>query len=272
MKHEFVLHQAPNRVWYGSFTHFDAYGLVHGISTRLHGSSSLPFQSLNLGLHTGDEQQVVLDNRRRFATAVGVQAEQAVTAQQVHSDTVAIVTTTCNEKNEKTFPRVFSSTDALITAEPGIPLMLFFADCVPVLFFDPVRRVAAVSHAGWKGTVAKIAAKTLLTMQEQFGVKPGDCLIGIGPSIGQCCYEVDEPVIDKLRQEFGKAWSEFAVPMGDRWLLNLWEINRRQLTDIGAVDSYIVVSQVCTACNTPLYYSYRAEQGTTGRIGAVIQL
>lgn len=272
MNHEFVLHQAKNRVWYGSFTHFDAYKITHGISTRLYGSSSVPFQSLNLGLHTGDEQQAVLDNRRRFATAVGFQADKAVTAQQVHSDTVAIVASHTTVGQEKTYPRVFSSTDALITAEPGIPLLLFYADCVPVLFFDPVRRVAAVSHAGWKGTVARIAAKTLLMMQDQFGVKPGDCLIGIGPSIGQCCYEVDEPVIDKLRQEFGKSWSEFAAPRGERWLLNLWEVNRRQLTDIGAADANIVISHVCTACNTPLYYSYRAEQGNTGRIGAVIQL
>ena len=234
MKDKFVLQHAANGVWYGTFSHFDAHGFVHGISTRLHGVSEHPFHSLNLGIHTSDDREAVLKNRRLFADAVGIDPKAAVTAQQVHDDTIAIVASMDSDRGDKVYPHVFSSTDGLATAETGIPLMLFFADCVPVLFFDPIRRIAAISHAGWKGTVSRIAAKTLQALANEFGTNPKDCLIGIGPSIGQCCYEVDETVISRLRHEFGESWTEFAVPRGNRWMLDLWSVNRRQLIDVGA--------------------------------------
>jgi YfiH family protein len=268
MREQFSLRHADNGVWYGVFSHFAARGLIHGISTRLHGRSISPFNSLNLGLHTGDRHETVLKNRSLFAAAVGINPEAVVTAQQVHEDSIAIV----SADDKGTGARVFSSTDALATTETGVPLMLFFADCVPVLFYDPARRVAAISHAGWKGTVSRIAAKTLTKLQLAFNVNPQDCLIGIGPSIGQCCYEVDETVVNRLRQEFTSTWSDFITPQKDRWRLDLWELNRRQLLDAGASEDNIVVSGICTSCNTQLYYSHRAEQGVTGRLGAVIQL
>lgn len=272
MKDQFVLRHAANGIWYGTFSHFDTQGLVHGISTRLHGVSEHPFHSLNLGLHTSDHREAVLRNRRLFADAVGIDSDSAVTAQQVHEDTIALVGLSDSGHGNKVYPRVFSSTDALMTAEAGIPLMLFFADCVPVLFFDPVQRVTAISHAGWKGTVSRIAAKTLLKLANEFGTNPKDCLIGIGPSIGQCCYEVDETVISRLRHEFGESWTKFTIPSGDRWLLDLWAVNRYQLIDVGADAYNIVTSGICTSCNTQLYYSHRTEKGKTGRLGAVVQL
>jgi YfiH family protein len=272
MKEEFILRHADNGVWYGVFSHFEKHGLIHGISTRLHGYSDHPFNSLNLGLHTGDIRETVLRNRYLFANAVGINPEAVVTAQQVHEDTITVVTASDKGLGAKDYSKAYSSTDALITAETGVPLMLFFADCVPVLFFDPVRRIIAISHAGWKGTVARIAAKTLTKLQAEFAVNPRDCLIGIGPSIGQCCYEVDETVIDRLRQEFSDTWSDFVSPKKNRWQLNLWEVNRRQLLDVGANEDNIVVSGICTSCNTQLYYSHRAEHGATGRLGAVVQL
>ena len=247
MNNQFILKYANNGVWFGTFSHFDAYGLVHGISTRLHGRSQAPYHSLNLGLHTGDERDSVLANRCLFAQAVGIRPESVVTAQQVHEDTVAVVQSQDSGTGLKEYPRVFSATDALATAETGIPLMLYYADCVPVLFFDPVRRVTAISHAGWKGTVARIAAKTLLKLQTEFQVNPKDCLIGIGPSIGQCCYEVDETVICRLREEFSETWERFVIPKGNRWMLDLWEVNRRQLLDVGAKADNIAVSGVCTS-------------------------
>lgn len=274
MKDQFVLRHADNGVWYGTFSHFDEYGLVHGISTRLHGCSAPPFYSLNLGLHTGDDPETVLNNRRLFAEAVGVDAKAAVTAQQVHEDTIAVVKSAESGSNDsvREYQRIFASTDALITDEPAIPLMLFFADCVPVLFFDPVKRVAAISHAGWKGTVARIAAKTLAKMKSDYNTNPQDCLIGIGPSIGQCCYEVDEAVVSKLRHEFASDWSNFVIPHGERWMLNLWKVNQAQLLEAGANMQNIVTSGVCTSCNNALFYSHRTEKGKTGRLGAVIQL
>lgn len=272
MHNQFVLRCADNGVWYGIFTHFAAHGLAHGMSTRLRGHSDAPFHSLNLGLHTGDTPDKVVSNRRAFAAAVGLNPDSAVTAQQVHGTTIRVVDAADKGAGMSDYSQALPATDALITAEPGIPLMLFFADCVPVLFFDPVRRVAAISHSGWKGTVSRIAANTLLKLQQEFHVDPKDCLIGIGPSIGQCCYEVDDTVIGRLQQEFTNNWSEFVLPKGNRWLLDLWAVNRRQLLDAGASEENIVSSGICTACNTELYYSHRAEQGTTGRLGAVIQL
>lgn len=272
MKDQFVLRCADNGIWYGMFTHFEAHGLVHGISTRLRGLSAFPFHSLNLGLHTGDSCDKVVSNRMAFAAAVGINTNSVVTAQQVHGTTIRVVTDADRGAGMSEYSQALSATDALITAQPGIPLMLFFADCVPVLFFDPVRRVIAISHSGWKGTVSRIAAHTLSKLQREFNVNPKDCLIGIGPSIGQCCYEVDETVISRLRQEFTNNWSEFILPKEDRWQLDLWKLNRYQLLDVGACEENIVTSRICTACNTELYYSHRAEQGTTGRLGAVIQL
>lgn len=274
MKDQFILRHADNAVWYGTFSHFDKYHLVHGVSTRMHGCSKQPFHSLNLGLHTADEREYVLKNRELFASAVGVDPLAAVTAQQVHEDTIAVVKAAskdCGTK-EREYQRTFTSTDALITGEPAIPLMLFFADCVPVLFFDPIQRVVAISHAGWKGTVARIAAKTLIKMQSDYNVNPHDCLIGIGPSIGQCCYEVDDAVISRLRQEFDSHWPSFVSPRGERWLLDLWKVNQVQLLEAGASRQNIISSGICTSCNSALFYSHRAEHGKTGRIGAVIQL
>jgi hypothetical protein len=162
-------------------------------------------------------------------------------------------------------------TDALITAEQGIPLMLFFADCVPVLIFDPVGKAVAAVHAGWKGTVASIGQKAVLAMQERFGTRPEDCLAAIGPSIGPCCYEVDQPVVEALEQAF-PWWEDLIIPRGERWMLDLWEANRRQLEAIGVHKRNIEISGVCTSCNTELFYSHRAEKGKTGRFGAIISL
>ena len=251
--------------------YFAAEGVKHGVSSRVGGKSAPPFASLNLGLHTGDDAETVWHNRQMFSRAVGLPAEQIITAEQVHGDIVQVVSEHQAGRGAKHYHEAIKGTDALITNIPGLPLMLFFADCVPVLIFDPVNKAVGVSHAGWKGTVAKITQKTVLSMQQHYNTKPQDCLIGIGPSIGPCCYEVDEVVMTKLRAGFTQ-WEELVAPHGERWQLNLWEANRRQLVEIGVLDSKITVSGVCTACNTDIFFSHRAEAGRTGRIGAVIAL
>ncbi|WP_371370888.1 peptidoglycan editing factor PgeF [Sporomusa aerivorans] len=268
---DFVLKYDPNGVWYGIFTAFADKGVTHGISTRLGGHSDQPFASLNLGLHTGDDAQAVWHNRQAFCQALGFAAENAVTAEQVHQDLVQLVTEKDIGRGARRYEEAIKNTDALITNAKAVPLMLFFADCVPVLIFDPVARAVGISHAGWKGTVAKIAQKTVLAMQDNYGSKPADCLVGIGPSIGPCCYEVDEAVMSKLRDGF-EQWENLATPCGERWRLNLWEANRQQLKEIGVMDSNITISGVCTADNTQVFFSHRAEAGRTGRIGAAIML
>lgn len=268
---KFYLKRAANGVWYGLFTPLAHHGIKHGISTRLGGLSRPPFASLNLGARTDDDPAVVRHNRESFCQAVGVDFARVTCARQVHGDKIFVVGEADAGRGATGYDTAIADTDALITDRPGLPLMLFFADCVPVLIADPVRRVVAVSHAGWKGTVARIAAKTVLAMRQNFGSDPADCHVAIGPSIGPCDYEVDEPVIDILRQEFSN-WRELVIPRGGRWLLDLWQTNRHQLEEIGVRREFIEVSGVCTACNTAMFYSHRAEHGTTGRFGAVISL
>lgn len=269
---EFSLHRGNNGIWFGVFEHLYNAGIKHGVSTRLHGKSLPPYHSLNLGLKSEDNRLSVIDNRQLFCEAIGVNFAALVTAQQVHGDHIAIVTQKDAGRGSINFEHAISSTDALVTNVPDLPLLLFFADCVPVLIADPARKVVAISHAGWKGSVAQIAKKTVLTMQQHFGTQPGDCLVGIGPSIGQCCYEVDDAVIDSLRASFSN-WETMIKPHGKgHWLLDLWEVNRSQLVAIGVQPNKIGVSGVCTACNNEMFFSHRAEHGSTGRLGALITL
>ena len=269
----FGVEQSPNGVWFGTFNSLTEYRreLIHGISTRLGGKSKSPFATLNLGLHIGDEADTVWYNRQEFCSAVGISAEKMVTADQVHGDNIAVVTVGDAGRGAKHYSEAIGGTDALITNVPGIPLMLFFADCVPVLIFDPIKKAIGISHAGWKGTVSKIAQKTVLALSSQYGTRPSDCLAVIGPSIGPCCYEVDEAVMSRLRAEF-TYWQDLVTPVGDRWKLDLWETNKRQLIDIGVKSDNVEKSSVCTACNTSIFFSHRAEAGRTGRLGAVIAL
>ncbi|MBC8014844.1 MAG: peptidoglycan editing factor PgeF [Sporomusaceae bacterium] len=267
----FILNHSNNSVWYGTFTHFDKLNIVHGISSRLGGTSKQPFASLNLGLHTGDEDQQVITNRQLFCHGVGVEADNIVTAEQIHLDKVAVVGLEHLGKGSRIYSEAIGETDALITNVPGVPLMLFFADCVPVVIVDPVKKVIGIAHAGWKGTVDHIGQKTVLAMQNHFGTDPQHCLVGIAPSIGPCCYEVDDVVINKFKKKF-ENWEQLITQKGSKWHLDLWQANRVQLEQIGVQASNIVVSKVCTVCNSELFFSYRAENGCTGRMGAVIVL
>lgn len=267
----FVLQQAQNGLWYGTFPALSQIGIRHGISARLGGVSEAPFSSLNLGLHTGDHADRVVANRQRFAEAVGIDFGKVVTAEQVHGDQVAAVEYSHAGRGAAVYQDALPAADALITNCQELPLMLFFADCVPVIIADPIRGVVGISHAGWKGTVARIAAKTVTKMTEQFQTSPADCIAAIGPSIGPCCYEVDAPVVEILKDNFA-SWESLVVPSKEkqRWQLDLWEANRVQLLEVGVKSDNIHMSQVCTACNASLFFSHRADQGKTGRLGAVI--
>lgn len=266
----FLLKHAPNNLWYGVFSHMDRLGVKHGFATRLGGVSESPYCSLNFGMRTGDDQAKVLTNRQLFCEAVRIDPATVFFGQQIHSDYVAVVSE--QDAGSGGIEKLgISGADALISNLPGISLLAFFADCVPILFFDPIRQVIGACHSGWRGTAVQIAAKCVLAMQNQFGTNPADCIVGIGPSIGPCCYEVDEVVISQFRQSFSW-WREVALPHDQKWQLDLWQANYRQLIDIGINASNIEVSQVCTACNTSLFYSYRAEHGKTGVLAAAITL
>jgi len=243
-------------------------GLRHFITSREGGVSQPPYDSLNLGLHTADNQDHVMKNRALLAECTGIARDKFLYASQVHSGDVKVIDTDSVKRGILTGnPR----TDATITALPGICLMVMVADCVPVLLFDPLKRVSAVIHAGWRGTVQHIAHNTVSKMVEHFGCDPEDIIAGIGPSIGPCCYEVGEEVREVVQKSFGTT-DGFLVyhSHSPKPHFDLWYANRRQLTDSGVAPENIEISRLCTKCHQDLFYSSRASVGITGRFAAGI--
>jgi YfiH family protein len=236
-------------------------GLDHALFTRQGGVSRPPFATLNVGHTVGDDLGAVRVNHERALAALGWRREQVATAGLVHGARVAVV-------GLEHRGRVFQATDGLVTAAPGVALMLRFADCVPVLFYDRRRRAIGLAHAGWRGLPAGVVGATVATMIESLGCRPADLWAGIGPSIGPCCYEVGPEVVEQVKA---------AVNGGDpfrsvhgRVHLDLWAAVQSQLEEAGVGE--IEVAQLCTACHTDEWFSHRAERGKTGRFGVVIGL
>lgn len=256
-----------------TFPHFEATGqMAHGFTTRAGGVSNGPYSGLNTAFHVGDTIENVRANRAQACEALGINPEQLVAGKQVHGDRVEVVQQKDMGRGALFYEEALPDTDALITGTPGVPLSSYYADCVPVFFLDPVKKVIALAHAGWKGTVLKIGQKTVEKMAMVFGTDPGDCLAGVGPSIGPCCYEVDRRVIEPFQESFSY-WREFADAVSDdKWRLNLWEANRRTLLDAGLKAENIVSACVCTSCRNDLFFSYRAQGGTAGRMASFIML
>ena len=262
---KFIITQ-KNNIWYGTFPVLEEAGFVNACSCRLHGESDVVPGTLNLALHVGDDVEKVLRNRKAFAEAIGVDANRFTTCQQVHGSKVVQVTKELVGSGAKDFTNTIADTDALITNLPDVPLMLFYADCVPVLLADLETGVIGLAHAGWRGTVANIGVKTLAAMGEAFGTKPENILAAIGPSIGACCYEVDDFVRDQA-----SGYEKFFVPKGGgKYQLDLWGLNAKQLQEAGVSEENITVAGVCTNDNVELFCSYRAEQGKTGRMGVCL--
>jgi YfiH family protein len=272
MKTEFILRQHSSLQYY-TISSFDTAGrVVHGFTVRHGGISSIPYESLNLAFHVGDDPDKVRVNREAAATALGFSPEKLVTADQVHGDRIVTVTAEHAGMGAMDYTSAIPATDALITNVPGIPIATFYADCVPVFILDPVRKVIGLAHAGWKGTVLKIAQKTLIRMSETYGTRPGDCIIGIAPSIGPCCYEVDSVVYKEFDKEY-KDTTPFLTPTSaSKWQLDLWAANLTQLLEIGVRQENVVISRICTCCNKENFFSYRGENGQTGRMGAFMML
>lgn len=269
----FQLEQIAPGIWSGVFSSFPADVAVHGLSGRLGGVSGEPYTSLNLALHVGDEPDAVIENRRRYLTALGLDAARLVTPEQVHGETIARVTARDAGRGSLAYADAIAATDALVTDEAELPLLLCFADCTPILFLDPVRRAVGIAHGGWKGTVRRIAAKTVRRMQEEFGSRAEDILAGIGPSIGPCCYEVGAEVAEKFRTAFpGHEHELFTEPQPGHTHLSLWAANIIQLEEAGIPREHIDCAAACTSCNHAIFYSYRADGGRTGRMAAVIAL
>lgn len=242
--------------------------LLHFVTSRSGGISLPPYDSLNLGLHTADNLEQVLVNRALLARETGIAADKFLYASQVHSGDVKIIDSDAAPNGVLSqFPRA----DATITALPGICLMVMVADCVPILLFDSVKRVSAVIHAGWRGTVHQITKNTIQAMVGHFGCDPKDILAGIGPSIGPCCYEVGEDVKKLVVQSFGTTQGYLVQKNPtSKPHFDLWFANHKQFTDNGVNPENIETSELCTKCHSDIFFSWRAAAGITGRFAAGI--
>lgn len=247
-------------------------GLSAGFTTRIGGVSEGPYDSLNCGLHVADQPERVIENRKRTAAAAGFDFSAWTSAEQVHGSKVVTVTAAERGRGRDSLEDVLPGADAMVTDVPGICLAAFFADCVPLYFLDPGRRVIGIAHAGWKGTVAAIAARTVEAMQSNYGCRPEHIFAAIGPSIGGCCYEVDEQVLVHVRKLEGYE-TAVAPPVsqehssaGGKRRLDLKELNRQIMIKAGIKPEHIEISRLCTACRTDLFYSHRKEKGKTGRM------
>lgn len=236
-------------------------GIDHAIFTRLGGRSAPPFATLNVGATVGDDPETVHENRRIVFAEMGVSPAEVVTCYQVHSAAVAPV-------GVRHGGQVVPATDGLMSTEP-VALFLRFADCVPIILYDPVRRAAALIHAGWRGTAAGIAAVGVARMAQQYGSRPGDILACIGPSIGPCCYRVGDDFLQAASAQWPEAKAYIARRNGALYA-DLWEMNRRQLLDAGVAQ--VEVARICTACRNDEFFSHRADGGRTGRFAAIVRL
>lgn len=258
----------PNPVAYYTFPSFDAYSeIVHGVTTRHGGVSTGPYDSLNLSAGLGDDLAAVQENIARACAALGLRRADVVSPNQRHTANVRRV-------GGADRGQLFPGYDALITDEPGVPLLLRFADCTPVLIYDPAHHALAVVHSGWRGTMQGAPRAAVEALQREYGSRPADLVAAIGPSIGPCCYEVGPDVIEATRAAFDRP-DELLLPAkqahdGSHRRLNLWAANHRWLAEAGV--RQIEVAEICTACHTDDFYSHRASGGHTGHFGAIMAL
>lgn len=252
---------------------FSQTGLVkHGFTCRLGGVSKGDFSSLNLAFHVSDNPDLVIENRQKMVNLFGADLDSIVAAKQVHGHEVYVVGIKDRGRGSVSDDSAIPQTDALITDVPGVALSLYYADCVPVFFLDPVKQVVALAHAGWKGTVQLIAALTIKKMTALFGTKPESCLAAIGPSIGRCCFQVDRPVVDEFARNVDD-YEKFCFPhSAGKWSIDLPGMNEHLLVQGGLRPKNITQSGFCTSCSNDLFFSYRKDGGRTGRQAALIML
>lgn len=268
--------------WYGklpllSYQLFAPYqSVLNIVSTRRGGLSEPPYDSLNLTLSTQDDPEVVLENRRRLCTAIDVELESVTIGQLVQGTKIAIVTEELRGRGSVDRAKALDGTDGLVTNLPNTPLAVLVADCTVVSYYDPVRQVVALAHAGWRGAAGLIAKKMVATMKETYGSNPQDILVGASPNIGGHHFQVRQDVLDIFRdpeQSYGERANTFFIRQADgSYLLNLNAALVSQLLDAGIQEDHIEQSGICTACRPDLFYSHRFERGKTGRFCGLIVL
>jgi polyphenol oxidase len=258
-----LLRQESNGLVTYQFETLRMEGLVHAVFTRLGGQSPVPFATLNVGRTVGDDESNVLENHRRILAHLDLHPSQVVTSRQVHGNRVARV-------GAPDTGRIVPNTDGLVTGTPGVALLLRFADCQPIVLYDPTHHALGLVHAGWRGVAQGVARRAVEAMRQAFGTRPKDLMAGLGPAIGPCCYVVGDEVAAAMGYALPK-WKEAMQSIGEgQWHLDLPAANAQQLAAAGV--RQIEVAQICTACHVDEFYSHRAEHGKTGRFAGVAYL
>ena len=300
-----MIERQHGKVRYVQFSQFLQFpDLIHASFTRLGGYSKTPSWGLNVAYSSGDDFDNVIRNRMLALKALQIQTYPCATLWMVHGAEIATLEVdTWDDWHTDWYHRSYQidqheliwtikprrKADALITRQSGVVLAMSSADCVPLMFYDPVESIIGIAHAGWRGTARGIAAVTIDVMGEQFGSQPNNIRAGIGPSIGPCCYEVTEELQRYFmgQQEFDpiptdvkylKLIRESAVfvlkrlPDRDSLRLDLWETNRNQLLMAGVLPGHIELSEICTSCEKTRFFSHRGEHGNAGRFPTILAL
>lgn len=266
--------KTENGVTWLSFPALEETGLVtHAFSTRMGGVSEGPYATMNFSFTLGDDPDAVKENYRRMAEALQVDLNRLVVTWQTHTTNVRMVSPEDFGKGILR-DRDYRDVDGLITNIPGVTLVTFFADCVPLYFLDKKNRAIGLSHSGWRGTVNRMGNETLLRMKEAFGTDPADVIACVGPSICQDCYEVGPEVIEQFQDAFDKKHHEilfYEKPNG-KYQLNLWAANRIVLEEAGVPADQISITDICTYCNPERLFSHRRTASKRGNLCAFLTL
>ncbi len=257
---------------YITFPKLTATGIVnHLFSTRHGGESDGQYKSMNLSFLNGDDRLNVLKNYNIICNELGTNIKNLVLSRQTHTDNIKIVT----EKDRGTgiFKKSFCDIDGLITNCKNVALVTQYADCTPLLFCDPVKKVIATAHSGWRGTVKEIGKKTVIKMVDEFHCNPKDIIACIGPAIMNCCYEVDTPIFLEFQKlKYLDLNKIFTKKSDDRYMLDLIEANKQILISAGINPDNMDISDICTCCNCGDLHSHRATNGKRGNLAAIIEL
>jgi YfiH family protein len=258
-----------------SYFRFEAHrGVTSVVTTRAGGRSAGAYESMNLGLHVGDEPDTVLENRALLAQALALEPESFTLAEQVHRTKIAVVKSPHAGRGAVTEDDALSKTDGMITRIPDIPLMVLVADCVALSFYDPQREAVGLAHAGWQGTLGHIASAMVRRMERAFDTDPGNLVVGLSPAIGGDHYVVGSDVFSAFNDEFGGSGAEeFIGRRSDgTFSIDLPGINAWELHEAGIPTENIEASGVCTACHPERFYSHRHARGATGRFANIVML
>ncbi|MBN2681250.1 MAG: peptidoglycan editing factor PgeF [Bacteroidales bacterium] len=257
------IHNSLPLYHFGNLNRFNE--IFHFVTSREGGFSTGVYSSFNLGYGTKEPVEIIIKNRKLLAESIGINPEQLVFQYQIHSDKIEYISELQHERES-------CERDAMVTDKPGICLCVKGADCVPLLFYDKENRIIGAAHAGWKGTLSQIGRKLVEKMMQEFGSKPQNIYVGIGPSIGPKDYEVGEDVAEQFAFVFKSNTDYVMRHQNKKVFLDFWTVNKIQITQLGVPEDNIEISGISSFSNSNIFYSHRKSGGKTGRFAAGIML